>query len=101
MFSTNSDDFNGELPDLLTHLEAMYRKKQQFDNNQTLLADPFIKWAKQYLEHNRPSEIFAVDNNHGIVLTDGQRIKLCPGKSAMGQGDMANPDNSISVSRVN
>jgi len=100
MFSTNSDSLNGELADLLTHLEALYREKQGFDPQQTLEADSFIKWSKDYLEKNRPSEIFAVDNNHGIVLTNGQRIKLCPGQSAMGQGDMANPDNSISVSRV-
>lgn len=101
MFSTNSDSLTGELSDLLTHLEACYRKEKGIDPKISLEADPFIKWAKGYLDTNRPSEIFALDNNHGIVLTNGQRVKLSPGSSSVGAGGMANPDNSISMARTN
>ena len=100
MFSTQSDAVNGDLMDLLSYLEAEYRKKLVKPDAISIEGDSFIKWAKAHLSKVRPSEVFAVDNNYGVLLTDGQRIKLCPDDVAVSTGDMANPDNSISVTRT-
>lgn len=100
MFSTQSDALNGELVDLLTYLEISYRETTQADKNLSIPASSFLSWAKEYLTKHRPSEVFAVDNNYGILLTNGQRIKLCPDTSAASTGDMANPDTSIPVTRL-
>ena len=99
MFSTQSDAVPGDLMDLLSYLEAEYRKKLVKPDAVSIEGDSFIKWAKTHLSNIRPSEVFAVDNNYGILLTDGQRIKLCP-DTVTSTGDMANPDNSISVTRT-
>lgn len=100
MFSTQSDALNGELVDLLTYLELSYREITQTDKNLSIPASVFLAWAREYLTKHRPSEVFAVDNNYGILLTNGQRIKLCPDVSAVRTGDMANPDSSIPVTRL-
>lgn len=100
MFSTQSDALNGELIDLLTYLEVSYRETTQTDKNLEIPASAFLRWAKDQLTKHRPSEVFAVDNNYGILLTNGQRIKLCPDVSVARTGDMANPDSSIPVTRL-
>lgn len=100
MFSTQSDALNGELVDLLTYLEISYRETTQTDKNLAIPAAAFLKWAKDHLTNHRPSEVFAVDNNYGILLTNGQRVKLCPDTSVARTGDMANPDTSIPVTRL-
>lgn len=100
MFSTQSDALNGELVDLLTYLEVSYRETTQTHKNLSIPASAFLEWAKDHLTKHRPSEVFAVDNNYGILLTNGQRIKLCPDASVARTGDMANPDTSIPVTRL-
>ena len=100
MFSTDNDAVNGDLMDLLSYLEAEYRKKLVKPDAISIEGDSFIKWAKQHLSKVRPSEVFAVDNNYGVLLTDGQRVKLCPDTAPTTTGDMANPDTSIPVTRL-
>ena len=100
MFSTDNDAVNGDLMDLLSYLEAEYRKKLVKPDAISIEGDSFIKWAKQHLSKVRPSEVFAVDNNYGVLLTDRQRIKLCPDTAPTTTGDMANPDTSIPVTRL-
>ena len=102
MFTNQTDAVSGDLSDLLSYLEANYRQKMQLKEPSKLDFDAFMKWAKQHLIETRPSEVFAVDNNYGVLLTNGQRIKLCPdgeGETAR-TGDMANPDQSIPVTRM-
>lgn len=101
MFSKTNSIVSGELPDLLTHLVLAHAADMAASNGEVEAAEPFIAWAKAYLDANRPSEFFSVDNNGGVLLTNGVRIKLCPdGATALPAGSMANPDNSISVSRL-
>lgn len=103
MFSKTNSVVSGELPDLLTHLALAYVEARATPSVPAadLLHDHFIQWAKAYLDANRPSEFFSVDNNGGVLLTNGVRIKLCPdGATALPSGSMANPDNSVSVSRL-
>ena len=100
MFSTDNDAVNGDLLDLLSYLEAEYRKKLVKPDAISIEGDSFIKWAKQHLSKVRPSEVFAVDNNYGVLLTDGQRIKLCPDTAPTTTSDMANPDTYIPVTRL-
>jgi len=90
---------SGELSDLITYLEANYRRERGLLPTDMLLDDDFVSWAKQHLSDNRPNEVFAVDNNYGILLTNGQRIKLSPDPQGYvpSNGDMANPDSSISI----
>jgi hypothetical protein len=97
-----SKDFNsilGELPDFLTYLQETYRAERKLSSAVTDPSDAFIMWAKAHLSENRPSEVFAVDRNQGIQLTNGQRIKISPDDaiSAVPSGNMANPDNSIAI----
>jgi len=104
MFTNDSAALNGDLSDLLTHLEAVYRQRRFEDTGSPDLdsAEMFLKVAREYLTENRPSEVFAVDNNYGILLTNGQRVKICPtaaNEAAVTGGDMANPDSSIPVTR--
>lgn len=99
MFSTTLTGASGELPDLISLLRAAYRAEKSLPDGIIDGSDAFVEWAKGYLAANRPSEVFAVDNNYGIQLTNGQRIQLCPnsGFEAKRAGDMANPDNSIAI----
>lgn len=99
MFSTTLTGASGQLPDLIAFLKAAYRKEQGVPEGLTDPSDAFIEWARGYLAQHRPSEVFAVDNNYGVQLTNGQRLQLCPaaGFEAKRPGDMANPDNSIAI----
>jgi hypothetical protein len=102
MFTNQTDAISGDLQDLLTYLEAKFRAETQQPEGIKLKEDGFLAWAKGHLGETRPSEVFAVDNNYGILLTNGQRIKLCPDVAGeeVRTGDMANPDQSIPVTRM-
>ena len=56
----------GDMPDLLSNLEALYREatKQPFGMQSD--SDRFIGWAKGYLSEHRPFEIFPVADNYGV-----------------------------------
>ena len=101
MFTNDTRAVTRELTDLLTHLEAGYRKTTTQPPSVVCGAEGFFEWARTYLTENRPSEVFPVDNNYGVLLTNGQRIKLCPElpNVTTRTGDMANPDASISITR--
>lgn len=101
MFSTTFTGATGELPDLISFLEAVYRAEKNSHAGLYDPADGFIGWAKDYLAKNRPSEVFAVDNNYGVQLTNGQRVRICPDAVSQTKrpGEMANPDNSISITQ--
>lgn len=101
MFSTTLTGASGELPDLIGFLEAAYRAEKNSHAGLYDPADSFIGWAKDYLAKNRPSEVFAVDNNYGVQLTNGQRLRISPDPVATVKqpGDMANPDTSISITK--
>jgi hypothetical protein len=101
VFTNDTRAVTRELTDLLTHLEAGYRKTTTQPLSVTCGAEGFFDWARAYLTENRPSEVFPVDNNYGVLLTNGQRIKLCPElpNVTTRTGDMANPDASISINR--
>jgi hypothetical protein len=96
MFGTNDPhSLSSDLPDLISFLDTRFAEDQ-------LPGDTFKSFATRYLEENRPSEVFAVDNNYGILLTNGQRVKLCPdapGNIPTQTGDMANPGQEIDITR--
>jgi hypothetical protein len=96
MFGTNDPhSASSELPDLISFLDTKFAEDQ-------LPGDTFKGFASRYLAENRPSEVFAVDNNYGILLTNGQRVKLCPdteGIASTSTGDMANPNQEIDITR--
>lgn len=96
MFGTNDPhSLSSELPDLISFLDTKYRE-------QSVTSLTFKDFATRYLAENRPSEVFAVDNNYGILLTNGQRVKLCPdaeGSVPTRTGDMANPGQEIDITR--
>ena len=97
MFGTNDPhSLSSDLPDLISFLDSKYR--EQAINP----VEDFKDFATKYLQENRPSEVFAVDNNYGILLTNGQRVKLCPdaqGSAPTRTGDMANPGQEIDITR--
>jgi hypothetical protein len=98
MFSTGPVHVSGELPDLINHLEVAYREHTKLHASIAVEGYAFLKWAKQYLTENRPSEVFPVDRNYGFVLTNGVRLKLCPDvTSEAGPGSMASKDSSVSI----
>ena len=96
MFGTNAPhSLSSELPDLISFLDTKYREDEEYEGS-------FKDFCTKYLEENRPSEVFAVDNNYGILLTNGQRVKLCPdteGSVPTSNGDMANPSQEIDITR--
>ncbi len=96
MFGTNDPhSISSELPDLISFLDTKYREE-------TATSLSFKDFCTKYLAENRPSEVFAVDNNYGILLTNGQRVKLCPdaeGSAPTRTGDMANPGQEIDITR--
>lgn len=96
MFGTNDPhSLSSDLPDLISFLDSKYRE-------QPVSSVKFKDFATKYLQENRPSEVFAVDNNYGILLTNGQRVKLCPdapGSIPTQTGDMANPGQEIDITR--
>ncbi len=100
MFSTTLNGASGELPDLILFLQSVYRKEAGIPAGLSDPSDSFIEWARSYLDKHRPSEVFAVDNNYGVQLTDGQRLQICPSLGATSNGDMANSDNSVSIMRA-
>ena len=101
MFTNQTGGVSGNLPDLLSYLEGVYRQVNAQPIGMQTDADRFVRWAKSYLTEHRPSEVFPVDDNYGVMLTNGFRVKLCPeGRSeSRPTGDMANPDTSISITR--
>lgn len=102
MFSNSTNALSGELTDLLSYLEATFYLETRQPADSNVKMDDFLRWAKQHLSDTRPSEVFPVDNNYGVLLTNGQRIKLCPDVEGQGggHGDMANPDMSIPVTTM-
>lgn len=90
---------SGELVDLLSYLETGYRKEHDLPVGMAADSDRFIEWAKKLLADKRPVEVFSVDNNYGIMLSDGQRLKISPDAALVGTvaGKMASPDSSISI----
>lgn len=98
MVTTGSGTIFGDIPDLISHLEMVYRDNQA---NASSEDNKFISWAKSYLNQHRPYEVFAIDGNYGIRLTNGIRIKVCPdAQDKPRSGDMANPDTSISITKT-
>ena len=102
MFTNQTGGVSGNLPDLLSHLEGVYRQETNQPIGLQTDADRFLTWAKSYLTEHRPAEVFAVDDNYGVMLTNGFRIKLSPDSvyESRATGDMANPDTSISITRA-
>lgn len=102
MFSNRTDALSGELPDLMSYLESTFRREMNQPAGNPVNMEAFILWSRDHLSVTRPSEVFPVDNNYGILLTNGQRVKLCPDVSGQstGYGDMANPDNSVPVTTM-
>lgn len=99
MFSTTLKGASGELPDLIAFLSMVYRQEIKTPTGIQDPSDAFIGWARSYLAKYRPSEVFAVDNNYGVQLTNGQRIQLSP-SDAVGRepaGMMASADSSIGI----
>ena len=93
MFTNDPHAQSGDLPDLMAHIDAEYRSLPS-------RPETFQEFATSYLTENRPSEVFSVDNNYGILLTNGQRVKLCPDGVGGGRtGDMANPGQEIDITR--
>lgn len=95
MFGT-TDTHADSLQDILSYLEQSYSSYSELDKAS---AAEFIKWAKDHMDANRPSSIFPMQYNYGIVLTNGQQVKLSP-DSLKVQGDMANPDSSVPVTKA-
>jgi len=102
MFSNQTDALSGELTDLMSYLESGFRQEMNQPAGSSVNMEAFIHWAKDHLSATLPSEVFPVDNNYGILLTNGQRVKLCPGVNGQdnGHGDMANLDTSIPVTTM-
>lgn len=42
-------------------------------------ATVFLNWAFEYLTNNRVTESFYVEANHGVRLTNGASVVICPG----------------------
>lgn len=91
---------DAQLPDLISHLVAAWKAQNGVHESMTTPADSFILWAKDYLDKNRPSESFGISLNLGVQLTNGVRLKLCPGVNGFSEkmdGSMAGPDTSIGI----
>jgi hypothetical protein len=90
---------SGELLDLLSYLETGYRKEHDMPAGIAADSDRFIAWAKKLLANKRPVEVFSVNNNYGIMLSDGQRLKISPDAALAGAvaGTMSSSDSSISI----
>lgn len=89
----------GELPDLISFLATAYRKEIKIPEGVQDSSDTFVSWAKSHLAKHRPSEVFAVDNNYGVQLNNGQRLQISPSASVDGAvaGKMASQDSSIAI----
>jgi hypothetical protein len=91
---------DGQLIELMRYLESEYRNDTDQPTSVLCDADNFFRWSRIFLTKHRPSEVFPVDNNYGITFTNGQSVKLCPDAKVFKPGDMANPDNSIAITKV-
>lgn len=104
MFTSKQPGASGEMPDLLRLLFDLYcaERASQKSPVSRKEAEDFLVWARAYLSENRPTEVFPVDNNCGVQLSNGQRICISPNVAGpyRRSGDMANPDNSISIMEV-
>ncbi len=100
----------GTLSSLLDHLWGLYEAalKETYDKvaargdeirswdqvRQAVRAPTFLRFAREYLDRNRPAETFALDRNLGVKLTDGAVVSLCP--RAVVEGDMQ-PANAVAI----
>ena len=89
----------GQIPDLIQHLRSVFRAEKKLTDAVVDPSDEFIVWSRNYLNQYRPTEIFPVDNNQGIRLTNGITVALCPLGNVLAQpsGGMANPDTSVRI----
>ena len=103
----------GEMLSLLDLLKSEYQKymegvnrtrssqdKPPLDAVATLrAATPFLRFCEKYLMRNRPGEVFPIDMNYGVVLSNSQRFAISPGAAEM-QGSMQDsPTVAISTGR--
>ena len=71
-----------ETPDLLTYLEE--KGKVAIGGDVVAEAANFLAWAKDFLAANRPVENFPADSNHGVRLSNNDRVLVCPPVPAPG-----------------
>lgn len=91
----------GGLPHLVEFLVAEYRQLLRQANEtrqaqgQALLdpeavlksAKPLLDFFKAYLKTNRPVQVFALDANYGVILSNNARVAIAPGTPLI-QGTM-------------
>jgi hypothetical protein len=101
----------GGCPHLMELLVAEYReyfqqvnatRKQQdqrpLDPELTIrAARPLLDFFEKYLETYRPVQVFPIDMNYGLVLSNNKRVAVAPGAPNV-QGTMQD-SGSISVTR--
>jgi hypothetical protein len=88
------------IPDLITFLQDRFQVEvKKLPPGVGSGAEEFCTWAKEYLSRNRPTEVFAVDRNQGLLLTNGYRVVVSPydKTSSALPGGMANPDTSVKI----
>lgn len=61
-----------ETPDLLSYIGS---KIPRTDNT---TVEEFLADAKKFLQENRPVENFPADQNHGVRLSNNDRVLVCP-----------------------
>lgn len=67
-----------ETPDLLSYLGS------KIPRTADTTVEQFLADAKKFLEQNRPVENFPADSNHGVRLSNNDRVLVCPPVPAPG-----------------
>ena len=67
-----------DTPDLLSYLQLHCHTQSD------MTASEFVEKAKAFLEQNRPVENFPADQNHGVRLSNNDRVLICPPVPAPG-----------------
>ena len=80
-------------PDILLHLFREYEKSLENAGVAELegvlkTTAPFIRFARNYLDENRPRTFQPGDNNYDLILSNGQRVAISPADTGV-RGTMA------------
>lgn len=76
--------------DMLKHLFDLYQKavttseKAPYKEQLKAGANQFVEFAREYLNSNRPTNVFYSESNMGFVLQDNTRLLVAPKTAAEG-----------------
>lgn len=83
------------VPDLLTFLHTAYIEAAH-ENDEGVDLEGFLKWSRDYLKANQPTNAMYLSHGLGMRLQRGEVVALSPVADELGPGDLI-PSGAIQI----